>query len=111
MGIGADHDLAGRSPALFKDHLVADPFVDIVVMDPLLGGKCPHVLVDLCRFERICRDLVVKEHDDTLRIEDVFPAHLVELLDGKRAGNIVNHSPVNRRHDHFACPDIAAAFP
>ena len=111
MGIGTDHDLPGCRTTLLQDHLVADPFVDIVVADTLLFGKSAHVLMDFCRFQGIGRDLVVEEHDDTFRIENVFSSHLGELLDGKRAGNIVDHGAVNGRHDHFACPDIAAAFP
>ena len=111
MGVGTDNDLARCRPALLDGHLVADTFVDVVVVDVLFRGKLPHVDMVVCRLDGIRGDLVVEEHDDGFRVKDLLPAHLVELLNGKRAGNVMDHCPVKGCHDHFACPDFAATFP
>ena len=111
MGVRSDNDLSRCSPAFLDSNLMTDPFVDIVIMDILFRGELPHIDVVVCCLNRVGRDLVVKEHNDTLWIEDVYSAHLVELLDGERAGDIVDHGAVKGCHDHFARPYIATTFP
>ena len=111
MGVCTDHDLARCCPAFLDRHLVADTLVDIIVVDVLLCCKLPHVDMVARRLDGVCRYLVVKEHDDAFWVKDFSSAHLVELLDGKRAGDIMDHRPVKRGHDHFACPHVAATFP
>ena len=110
MGISADHDLPWCFSPFFEHNLVADTFIDVIVVNFLLGGKFPHVYMALCCRYGICRDLVVKEHNDAFRVKDFGSTHLVELLNGKWSGNIMNHCAVNGRHDNFTGSYLAATF-
>ena len=111
MGIRTDNDLARCRPPFLDRHLVADALVDIVVVDILLGSELPHVDVVVRCLDGVRRYLVVEEHDDTLRVKDFGSPHLVELLDGKRTGNVVDHRPVKGCHDHFARSRLCATLP
>ncbi len=108
--VGADDDLAGSRPPFLHHNLVADTLEEVVVVDPLLLCELPHEYMVLGSRYRVGGDLVVEEHDDPLRIIDVFAAHLAEDPDRQRAGDVVDHSRVHRRHHHIPRADSPAAF-
>jgi len=102
MRIRSYHDLPGCRPSFLHRHLVADPRIDVIVENILLCGKLPHVHMVTRSGQRVCWYLVIKEHDDTFRVKDPLPAHLVELLDSQGPGNIMDHCTINRCHDDFS---------
>src|SRR4030042_680853 len=99
------------APSLFDDDLVTDTLIYIIVVDLLLCCKFSHIDMVFCSRNGVCRNLVVKEHDDMFRVKNLRTSHLVELPDSKRAGNVVDHCPVDRGHHNFACLYIPAALP
>ena len=110
MRVGAYNNLTRSCLSLLENNLVADPFTNIKIMDPLVPRKLSHENMVLCRGKGIGRDLMVEQEDDLFRVKDLLSSHLKEIPNGKWSRDIMDHRTIHGCHHYLTCPDRMATF-
>ena len=95
MAVCTESNIARFYISGFCHQLVADPIAPVDVGHAIFRGKLIADMEMSCIVKLACRNKVVVDQNDLIRIPQLFKAHLFKFLRHERNKNVVDHDAVN----------------